>query len=204
MHSYLIYGTNRPRKETAVKKIIESLSAKTIDFSIEKIADTRELASITKLLLHHPTCIIIKNIDKASVEALNAFLKNLEEPQKNLIYVITTDSINNLLPTIISRCQVISVGSEYRLEDKKRQQIESFLKNNASKKISFINSIRTKDDALSFVKNVIIFSHQNLIKAESSQSRLISTLEATQRLYNYLLGNGNVNLALTNFVLDLA
>ncbi|HOE91160.1 MAG TPA: DNA polymerase III subunit delta' [Candidatus Cloacimonadota bacterium] len=51
--------------------------------------------------------IVIENIEKMNNQAANAFLKTLEEPSENTVIIMTTKTINSLLPTIISRCQRI-------------------------------------------------------------------------------------------------
>lgn len=59
--------------------------------------------------------IIIENGDKMTKDAQDAFLKTLEEPEGNNIFIILTQNYNTLLPTIISRCQVfnfLGVSSE--------------------------------------------------------------------------------------------
>lgn len=40
-------------------------------------------------------------------EVVNSLLKTLEEPPDSTIFVLTTDESSDLLPTIISRCQVV-------------------------------------------------------------------------------------------------
>ena len=55
----------------------------------------------------HKTIILISNIEKMRKEAANAFLKLLEEPSENMVFILTTDHIHSLLPTITSRCQII-------------------------------------------------------------------------------------------------
>ena len=55
--------------------------------------------------------VIISNIEKMRTETANAFLKLLEEPGDRVIFLLTTDNISSLLPTIISRCQVISLAA---------------------------------------------------------------------------------------------
>lgn len=53
------------------------------------------------------TVIIMTGIESMKKEAANAFLKLLEEPSENLMFILTTDNTEALLPTIISRCQHI-------------------------------------------------------------------------------------------------
>lgn len=48
--------------------------------------------------------IIINEADKMSIEAQNAFLKNLEEPPSGIIYFLITSQPDQLLSTIKSRC----------------------------------------------------------------------------------------------------
>ncbi len=47
----------------------------------------------------------------ATASAVNSLLKFLEEPTENTYAIITTNNINGLLPTIISRCQVIRINN---------------------------------------------------------------------------------------------
>lgn len=56
------------------------------------------------------TIVILTNIETMRKEAANAFLKLLEEPSEDLIFLLTTNSTDALLPTIISRCQHIKLS----------------------------------------------------------------------------------------------
>ncbi len=47
------------------------------------------------------------NFERANPNAANALLKTLEEPPERVILVLTADSPDSLLPTIVSRCEVI-------------------------------------------------------------------------------------------------
>lgn len=55
---------------------------------------------------------IIKDADKMRGETANSMLKFLEEPDNNIIAILMTNNFNNLLSTIISRCQVIRLNSD--------------------------------------------------------------------------------------------
>jgi len=48
---------------------------------------------------------ILTDVEKMRDEAANAFLKLLEEPPPNTIFLLTTSRPEQLLPTIVSRCQ---------------------------------------------------------------------------------------------------
>ncbi len=55
--------------------------------------------------------IILTQVETMRKETANAFLKLLEEPSDRLMFILTTESYESLLPTITSRCQHIPLGS---------------------------------------------------------------------------------------------
>lgn len=55
---------------------------------------------------------IIKEADKMRSETANSMLKFLEEPENDVLAILMTNNFNNLLPTIISRCQVIKLAND--------------------------------------------------------------------------------------------
>jgi len=50
---------------------------------------------------------IVENIDRFSVAALNALLKTLEEPPARAVLILTAQEMTSILPTILSRVQII-------------------------------------------------------------------------------------------------
>jgi len=52
---------------------------------------------------------ILTRFEKASSGAANALLKTLEEPPERVVLILTTDSADGLLPTIVSRCQSLAL-----------------------------------------------------------------------------------------------
>jgi DNA polymerase-3 subunit delta' len=63
--------------------------------------------------------IILTQVETMRKETANAFLKLLEEPSDRLMFILTTESYESLLPTITSRCQHIPLGA---LKDKEVEQ----------------------------------------------------------------------------------
>ena len=58
---------------------------------------------------------IIRDADKMRSETANSMLKFLEEPDNDIIAILMTNNYNNLLSTIISRCQVIRLNNDNAL-----------------------------------------------------------------------------------------
>lgn len=52
---------------------------------------------------------LIMHADCCHAASANAFLKTLEEPPEQTLFLLLTDQVQRLLPTIISRCQRISL-----------------------------------------------------------------------------------------------
>lgn len=55
---------------------------------------------------------VIKACEKMRAETANSMLKFLEEPDNSIIAILLTNNYNNVLPTIISRCQVIRLNGQ--------------------------------------------------------------------------------------------
>ena len=53
---------------------------------------------------------ILWGVDKMNVQASNAFLKLLEEPPQDTYFILIAEESEVLLPTLLSRCQNISLG----------------------------------------------------------------------------------------------
>lgn len=79
------------------KSTIKKDAVTTIESSFEKKAF--ENKGIRIYILH-----LIENM---TIEAINSILKFLEEPGQQIYAFLTTNNENSILPTIISRCQVL-------------------------------------------------------------------------------------------------
>src|SRR5690606_16759831 len=53
---------------------------------------------------------IIDEVHMLSQAAFNAFLKTLEEPPSYAIFILATTEKHKILPTILSRCQIVDVN----------------------------------------------------------------------------------------------
>ena len=66
-------------------------------------------------ILDNKKIYIIRNADKMNLYASNTLLKFLEEPNDNIIGILLTDNKYKLLPTIVSRCQCLSLINYYNI-----------------------------------------------------------------------------------------
>lgn len=91
------------------------ISADEIDEQNQKFA-LKSFEGGTKIL-------IVWRADKMNISAANKFLKFLEEPPAKTLILLTAENIDDILPTILSRTQIIDVP---RIED---EELLSHLKN---------------------------------------------------------------------------
>lgn len=201
MHAHLIVTQNHePRAQ--IQKLAERLHAKIMDFPLRKIDDVRNLNNLVRLSFEEPTLIVSENINEAGEEALNAFLKNLEEPQENVYFALTSPSLKKVLPTIASRCEIILTTG--RGEDKENyEEIEKFFEMSEGEKLNYIDKIKDRSKAIEWAENTVNFLHSQLHKNKLEYSVVADNLEQALKTYSGLNANGNVNLHLVNFVIHL-
>ena len=53
------------------------------------------------------SCCIIRSMERMQDAAANAFLKILEEPPQGVVFLLTTQELSSLLPTVVSRARVM-------------------------------------------------------------------------------------------------
>lgn len=200
MHAFLITGNNK----TYIDKFLKDQDAKIINFSLQKIEDSKNLKIITKYSFPEKTVIVLENIDKATPETTNSILKNIEEPNKNLSYVLTAKSLDNVLPTIISRCQIINSNIKNKdndnsssnnmikeIDEESLKIVDDFIKMDINNKFKMIEKIKDRKEAINFLENLILLKHSN--KDFKNLENYLETLKNLNK-------NGNVSLQLTNLL----
>jgi DNA polymerase III delta prime subunit len=206
MHAFLIVGNNGEELRAKVEELAKKLKVKILEFPLAKIEDVRNLNSLIRLSFDEPTMIVSENIDEASEEALNAFLKNLEEPQDNIYFALTAPSTRKVLATIVSRCQVIK-STNKQIYKSANEDIEKFMKAEVGERLALIDKIKDREMALEFVESLIDYYHSTIHSDARQEVGPLDTLAqnaetATTTLIN-LKANGNVSLQLTNMVVSL-
>ena len=105
-------------------KIIEPIKS---SIKIEQIREMRKEIGL-KPFKNKKKIYIIDKAEKMTLEASNCLLKTIEEPPYYAIIILICSRIDPILPTIVSRCQIINFG--------------------------LITSIKIKELSLSKIKNI--------------------------------------------------
>lgn len=80
------------------------------------INQVRALADFMNISTHRQgmRVIVLYPAEALNIPAANALLKSLEEPNANSVFVLVSNSLDKLLPTILSRCHKFALGMPTR------------------------------------------------------------------------------------------
>ncbi|MEK7526585.1 MAG: hypothetical protein AAB546_03840 [Patescibacteria group bacterium] len=200
MHAFLIVGPTTEKTDKEIVNLLHINKASRFDFVLQKIAEVRDLKKFTKTNLAQKTAIVIQNFNEASEDAQNALLKSLEEPQQNVIYILLSGSLGGILPTIVSRCELIELnGNENNLSEKDQTQASGFLGSSTGQRLVIITKIKDRGQAIEFLNNLLIVGHKQLL----SGGLETNTLQEINQCLLTIKANGNIQLQLTNMVVKL-
>jgi len=82
-------------------------SGKQVQYSVSFIREELHPAMSLRAVEGKYKIAVLTDAEALRKEAANAFLKLLEEPTPNTVFVLTATRIDRLLPTIVSRCQQV-------------------------------------------------------------------------------------------------
>ncbi len=129
-HAYLFWGSSHLGKKTLAEKIIKDItgqdlqknlhpdvliveqedngnSNKETEIGIAKIRQLQRHLSLSPYQAPFKVALI-EEADRLTSEAGNCLLKTLEEPPARSVLILITSKIRKVLPTVISRCQLIN------------------------------------------------------------------------------------------------
>jgi hypothetical protein len=156
-------------KDTAIKQNAQSIGIEEIKIMQKKLF-LKPIKSPTK-------AIILEDAHLLTTEAQNALLKVLEEPPDHTIIILSSDSKETLLPTIISRCQIIELKTEQiSISEKEHNELLSILQNlpampigECLKNAETVSKDKTK--ATQWLEKSIILIREQIIELSPSKSR---------------------------------
>lgn len=196
MHSYLLIGTDVDKINLKIEQVCNDQKGKLIEYECKTIENIRELKHFVNLSSNEKMLIYLPRIDEASEAAQNALLKTIEEPQKNIIFVLTAEIEDKVLETIRSRCEVLHIHGS--ISEDSIKIFNEFIDMSPGERLNHISKITKREEAVTFLKQ-IIEGGSTVLKQDQ---RIYSVIEQAQLALDRIRGNGNVQLQLTNFVVQ--
>lgn len=95
-----------------------------------------------KSLVGNNKVYIINQAEKLNDTSSNTILKFIEEPPEGIIAILVTDNVYQLLETIVSRCQIISLNGQANIskDDSTISKIGKYLSNTKEEYEEYINT----------------------------------------------------------------
>ncbi len=149
-----------------------------------------------------------------TVEAQNALLKTLEETGETSFIMLTAPQTETLLPTVVSRCQIIKLPSKLEIEiDEKfltahSSLFSNILKAGVGERLKIASQVgKDREEIKDWLKNMTYFCRNILIKNgplnSLKKSQIIKTVKDLEKTRGLVEQNVNARLALEIFLLDL-
>lgn len=179
-------------------KNIISINPEKGSIKIGQIRKAKEKIILTSL--DGTIFFIIYDADKLTIQAENSLLKVIEEPPKSVAIILVCSNYRKLLPTIVSRCQIVRTGSvEKKVDDRYNKFIKKVL---ARKKISEIFKITADIVASKIDIDFFLESLSNEISQlkGNRKYKLGAVVLKYQRMFSSSL---NKKIFLDNMFLDL-
>ncbi|MBI2018645.1 hypothetical protein HYS96_02955 [Candidatus Daviesbacteria bacterium] len=104
--------------------------------------------------------VVLADATNLTIEAQNALLKTIEELPKDALFILGADSDAKLLPTVVSRCQIINLQDQPDTPDvDNMEKVEKLLAASMEERFEYIEKLKNREEFLHFL---IQYFHQNL------------------------------------------
>ncbi len=169
----------RVTKETSVKQNIQSLGIADVK-NMQKQLFLKPIKSKTK-------AVIIQDAQLLTTEAQNALLKVLEEPPEATIIVLVATSKETLLPTILSRCQMIELQTDNKkLTEKARAGYTEFIVSlenlSIGERLKKAEQLaKDKEKAIVWTENLILILREQLVSEILNDTATVRSLPCSPR-----------------------
>ena len=176
-HAFIISGSKGIGKSLLIETLAEKILNNKIslnnnpDFHNLKILDEKKLIGIGQIhelrdklyessFLGKNKVAVINEIEKISIDGLNAILKILEEPPKNTYFLLSTNCLNQIPLTIQSRCFDLRISSPHIKQS--LEWLSDYQTKDALKALEITNNLPFK--AKHFLDNNLLDARDNFVK----------------------------------------
>lgn len=212
-HSILIIGTNTSEIRNKILEILAEcglanltnpdvmeLKGEDKSIGIDKVREAQNFLS-KRPLISKKKLLLINEAQKLSLDAQNALLKTLEEPNDSSQIVLLVGKEDDVIGTIISRCQKVIVKDNFSPDKKMEELAEKFAASRVGERLALIEENKDiftdKKEAIDFLDTLMYCLRKNLTKDNAKfinvalkvQSDLAATNINTRLAIEYLALN---------------
>jgi DNA polymerase III delta prime subunit len=222
MTSFVVSSVNKDKRNDYIAGLSKTLHIDRYDITTIDKEQSKNIGSIgieEIKLLHQKIflkpinsdqkIIILDDAHLLTTEAQNALLKVLEEPPERTIIILSSDTTDALLPTIISRCQIVELENErIGLTSSEITEFDKFLD-----ELSFMRVgdrlkkaeelAKDKENALVWIAKLILHLREKILTDEIDLN-IVENIKLLQKLHTLLkTTNTNPRFAIEATLLSL-
>ncbi|MCR5705908.1 MAG: hypothetical protein K6G48_03800 [Acholeplasmatales bacterium] len=176
-HDFINLFEISPRKNEIVKEDVEAL--------------LREFSKTS--LVEGDRVFIIHDADKLNQKTSNMLLKFIEEPPTGVHGILLTANVSNILPTIISRCNIV----QFKSKDKAilyKELIEAGMENVDASMIKELTN--NKEEGLEILEDDMYNTSKDIVVALLKASKEIDALNIVMENISFLSDQRNMRMVL--------
>lgn len=216
MQSFLITASDKKKTSQYISNFLEDMKIDPLDTdfqTFEKSLGIQDVRNIQKKISLKPfkgktKSVIIDVYEGITLEAQNALLKILEEPPANTIIIIATAKKELILPTILSRCKIVSLyekGIGLTQEDYSQleKNLNTILDGKTGDRLKIAETIsKNKEELHVWFKKMAILIRTKLME-DNCKCKYLDFLREFQKTYKAISStNVNPRIILENFFLS--
>ncbi|OGH09984.1 MAG: hypothetical protein A2152_03475 [Candidatus Levybacteria bacterium RBG_16_35_6] len=217
MVSFLIRSFDKNKLNEKWQKITNKEKIDKFDITIvspEKTMGIGDVREAQKKLYLKPfksekKAVILDAYLGITIEAQNALLKSLEEPPNNTIIILLVSDLESILPTVISRCEVINLDKVIALTEEEintyAKLFNRIKKAETGERLKYAQDFsKTKEEGIKFTQNLILVLRDLILSKEGDTKELLQALKEFERANKVLkTSNANPRLTLENLFLSI-
>ncbi len=213
MNSKILISTSLSLRLETITKILEGYNLKEGHPDVLLLADEQKLGvdqakQIRQFLSLKPysaqgRAVVVVSAHDFTPAAQNALLKTLEEPTESAIILLGADKEESLLPTILSRCEIVILSnakdiysSPMAQNDKSQSDIQKLMHSSIEQRFEYIEKLEEREE---FLKKLVAYFHGHLQHNPESVEFAKKLLQAEE----WYQANGNLRAILEYLMLNL-
>jgi DNA polymerase III delta prime subunit len=151
--------------------------------------------------------VVVESAHNMTHDAQNSLLKTLEEPPEQALILLAANSEHSLLPTILSRCEIVLLGSKESGESKEPEvkqfahDIEKLISLSLNDRFDYIEKLEDKE--VFFKAFVEYFHHELFNEKKPDKHQLLEFNKKLIEAEEWYKANGNLRAILEYLMLNM-
>ncbi|MBI2337891.1 hypothetical protein HYU95_01795 [Candidatus Daviesbacteria bacterium] len=144
---------------------------------------------------------VLEDTSEMTIEAQNALLKTIEELPENAILILGASSASNLLPTILSRCEIINFEARsydtLEYHNKYIKDLDKLLNSSYEERFEYIEKLKEKEEFLHF----LVFAFRETLLNTKPLTKIKNFLDELLQAEQWCKQNVNIRAILEYLML---